>query len=1043
MIASVVPLKLRARWSRLLGVVCVAATFVALSVAACSVPEFEFPEPPQQGFAGDGSVIIDHCVNGLLEAELGESDFDCGGGCAPCSLGQHCQSVADCAEGLCNQGTCIAEGCMNSVQDGVETDVDCGGGVCLPCITGQACGLEVDCDSGVCVDALCLAAACDDQVKNGKETGPDCGGGCPGCQVDQPCVSADDCISLECSGNVCGPECPDGFANCDKKNDNACEINTRTDVLNCGSCGNACALPHAAAECSAGECHIAADGCEAGFADCNGLPEDGCEINLAQDKLNCGACNKVCPELNGSPFCDASLCQITCTKGFDDCDNSRDNGCEKDVSKDVNNCGKCGEKCVPTSGGTSYCKDDSCGETVCPAGFGDCNGEPGDGPKGDGCEVDLRIDAKNCNSCGNLCVVNNGTPSCNNRVCQIKSCDTGYDDCSGGYADGCETDIKLSTSHCGGCGQACTIANGTPKCDAGDCAINNCSGTFRDCNSSPGDGCEINIATDSKHCGGCVAPAGSDCSTKYAHASSSCSMTACQTPSCDPNYGDCTGGLTDGCETDTTSTPAHCGGCGKACQNGPAAHVSGASGNLCVSSQCDPQCVGAYDTCDGDKYNGCEADTDAEEANCGGCGISCSSAPAAHVDSNECVAGDCDPQCTGSYGDCDASRTNGCETNTATSNSNCGGCGAAFACKQPADSTAHVSSNNCSGSACGPVCSGLWDDCDSSRFNGCEQDVSSDEQNCGACGTACETLNAAGGSTCTTGVCKPNCDSGWGACSTPEVGCNTALFTPQHCRTCAEVCSGSTPFCDASAGCTHFRDIEVAPVGSGVRNIWGWNGSDGNAELTASHTVSWKKGENRMILIGVATTDNFREPYSVTYDQKPLTLAASSVDGTGQSWAGVYYILDANLPNAAGAVSDVTVKFENGQEWGHGGFDLVELRNAQQAVPFASGALSGPNCGGSTSRSATVTFTSPGGDTTKYDKSLVYGVLAARGASSATMSSAQNLLETWNGYYPSPDKLVGAAARIIDNDSRTITWTVGTCYNSATLAVAVQRLTGP
>lgn len=1036
MVPSNSPLKLAARLPRWLGRACVGSIFAALAVAACSVPDFQFPDEPQQGFAGDGSVIIDHCVNGLLDQELGESDFDCGGGCSPCGVGQHCGDVADCAADLlCHEQTCIAAGCMNEVQDGSETDVNCGGLECNPCISGQACAVEQDCDSGVCLDAVCQAPACDDQVKNGKETDRDCGGGdCPGCGVDQPCLGSVDCVSLECNDGVCGPECPDGFANCDQQNDNACEINVRIDAQNCGSCGNVCALPHAAAECSAGECRIQTDGCDEGFADCNGLPEDGCEVDLSQDKLNCGACTKVCPELNGAPFCAAGMCEITCSKGFDDCDNNRDNGCEKEVSRDVNNCGECNNKCTPQSGGTAYCKDDTCGETICPAGFGDCNGLPEDG-----CEVDLRTDEDNCNSCGNICLANNASTACVNRVCQIDECEAGFANCTGGYADGCETNTNTSTAHCGGCGDACTVANGVAKCDAGACAINTCSGTYRDCNSSTGDGCEVNIATDDEHCGGCVAPAGSNCTTKYANATSDCAMSACQTPTCNANYGDCTGGLADGCETDTRTTRTHCGGCGKVCENGAGAHVDS---NECSNSLCQPDCAAGYDNCDGDRFDGCEASLEDDEANCGGCNTVCVSTTAAHVDSNECVGGVCSPDCAGTYGDCDSSRPNGCETNTATTENHCGGCGAAFVCKQPADATAHVSSNDCNGSECQPVCSGLWDDCDGNGFNGCEHNVSNDEDNCGACDEACGTQNASA-TTCTSGNCVPSCNTGWGACSSPELGCTTPLGTAQHCRNCAESCSGSTPFCEPT-GCAHYRDIVVAP--SGVRFIRGWNGSDGASEISLEHTITYAKGNNRMVLISVVSSDPFGEPESVTYDDQPLTRAAFAVDGSANSWAGIYYILDANLPDNAGEKSNAVVKFWNGAQWGMGGFDLIELKNATQAAPFASGTGSavGGNCGGATQRAVTVTYTSPGGEPTKYNNSLVYAVLSARGALSATLSMAAGQTETWNAFTTgAPQDHLGAAVRIFDNDTRTFTWSVPSCYNSAGVGVAVQRLTGP
>jgi hypothetical protein len=1053
MIASSVALKAKTRVQRWLGTICFGSIWVGLAASACSVPDFEFPADtmPVAGSSGSsnngtsgsepgtsGSGSVDHCTNGLLDEELGESDFDCGGGCNPCDVGQHCGDVADCLEGLCHEGTCIAAGCVNDIQDDTETDVDCGGGGCSQCITGQGCGQETDCESGVCVEAKCLAPACDDQVKNGKETALDCGGGCAPCAVDQPCVSPDDCISAECTESVCGPECPDGFANCDKKNENLCEINTRTDATNCGECGTVCDLPHANAECSAGTCQITTDGCDEGYADCNGLPEDGCEVNLEQDKLNCGVCNKVCPEINGAPFCAAGLCEITCTKGFDDCDDKRDNGCEKDVSKDVNNCGECAKKCTAQSGGTVYCKDDTCGETICPTGFGDCNGLPDDG-----CEVDLRVDANNCNTCGNLCLAANGTASCNNRVCQIAKCDTGYANCVGGYDDGCETNTGTDTAHCGGCNKPCSVSNGTAKCDAGACAINNCTGTFRDCDSSPTNGCEINIATSTQNCGGCGA-AGQNCGTKYANATSTCSMSACTTPTCLTGYGDCTGGTGDGCETNTTSSPAHCGGCNMACSTNAGAHVSS---NSCVSSQCDPKCSGTYATCDNNKFNGCEANKDDDENNCGGCGIVCNATSSAHVSSNECLGSNCDPVCSGTYGDCDSSRTNGCETNTSNSNSHCGACG--NACSTAA--AAHVSSNSCSGSNCNPVCSGLYRDCDASRENGCETSVGGDTNNCGGCDVVCGTQHASA-TGCSSGTCNPVCDSGWAKCSNPEQGCTTPLGTLTDCSKCGESCSGSTPFCNPT-GCVAYRDIVV--VNSGAANvgtntiqhaIGGWNGSGGSpSELTVNHTLATAKSggaNNRMIIVGIAATDNFLDHGAplhtdnivVTYNGTTMSNVVEQTDSSRQSYAGIYYLLDANLPNNTGSTSyPVKVQFEPFNQWGHGGIDIVELKNTMQTAPLASGGSQAGNCSGSLSRSVSVTFSQTG--------SFAYGVLSARAGTSLTLTTP-SITQTWNQKVTAnpADFAAGAAYAWPVDSSRTFSWDVPTCYNSASAAVVIKRL---
>jgi hypothetical protein len=40
--------------------------------------------------------------------------------------------------------------CADSVQDGTETDVDCGGGACPTCATGKKCNVGTDCTSAVC-----------------------------------------------------------------------------------------------------------------------------------------------------------------------------------------------------------------------------------------------------------------------------------------------------------------------------------------------------------------------------------------------------------------------------------------------------------------------------------------------------------------------------------------------------------------------------------------------------------------------------------------------------------------------------------------------------------------------------------------------------------------------------------------------------------------------------------------------------------------------------------------------------------------------------
>jgi hypothetical protein len=95
--------------------------------------------------------------------------------------------------------------CADKQQDGLETDVDCGGPTCARCPNFDKCLVGSDCQSGVCQNSRCAAPACNDGVKNGLETDTDCGGpSCPACNTGQQCFSNSDCISGVCKNQICG-----------------------------------------------------------------------------------------------------------------------------------------------------------------------------------------------------------------------------------------------------------------------------------------------------------------------------------------------------------------------------------------------------------------------------------------------------------------------------------------------------------------------------------------------------------------------------------------------------------------------------------------------------------------------------------------------------------------------------------------------------------------------------------------------------------------------------------------------------------------------
>lgn len=171
-----------------------------------------------------------------------ESDVDCGGECDACAAGQTCFESADCLDGSCSpEGVCVTENCTDNVLNNEETDTDCGGPNCARCTEGKACDRSVDCESLVCdtTTKLCLAGGCNDFVQNGTESDIDCGGDtCEGCDPGGLCTTGDDCVSAVCSdqGTCVSGSCTDEVQN-----------GTETDV-DCG--GGDCAICDVGAACA-------------------------------------------------------------------------------------------------------------------------------------------------------------------------------------------------------------------------------------------------------------------------------------------------------------------------------------------------------------------------------------------------------------------------------------------------------------------------------------------------------------------------------------------------------------------------------------------------------------------------------------------------------------------------------------------------------------------------------------------------------------------------------------------------------------------------
>jgi hypothetical protein len=87
--------------------------------------------------------------------------------------------------------------------------------------------------------------------------------------------------------------CPGGLSRCGS----GC-IDTHADIFNCGGCGKVCpAVPGADRTCAGSTCgFVCTHSYGQTFSDCNGVAADGCEVNLASDRSNCGTCGNTCAE---------------------------------------------------------------------------------------------------------------------------------------------------------------------------------------------------------------------------------------------------------------------------------------------------------------------------------------------------------------------------------------------------------------------------------------------------------------------------------------------------------------------------------------------------------------------------------------------------------------------------------------------------------------------------------------------------------------------------------------------------------------------------
>jgi hypothetical protein len=135
-----------------------------------------------------------------------ETDVDCGGSCgATCDKGETCSASIDCLSNYCQGNVCLSPSCEDTVRNGGETDVDCGGSACDACSMGKACQQNSDCTTNFCnpLTNLCEVSSCTDGSKGGNETDMDCGGNCKACKSGEKCNVNADCMSDLCQFGLC------------------------------------------------------------------------------------------------------------------------------------------------------------------------------------------------------------------------------------------------------------------------------------------------------------------------------------------------------------------------------------------------------------------------------------------------------------------------------------------------------------------------------------------------------------------------------------------------------------------------------------------------------------------------------------------------------------------------------------------------------------------------------------------------------------------------------------------------------------------------
>jgi hypothetical protein len=782
----------------------------------------------------NGMCMIDQCKLGYLDCDSNTNNGcetlstdplncgSCGRSCihsygvknSTCSTTDLSCNIQSCNDGLGN--------CDGNSINGCETSLLWDSSNCGKC--GTLCSSSQVCFNGQCKEQTCTVSNkvdCDGSgkclVTLGTETN------CRYCN--------DSCLTNHVYSALCQPtnggckisQCESGWTDCDSITSNGCEVRTHTSINNCGQCGNQCNFKNAISQCVLGTCKIG--DCLQGFLNCDGEDSNGCEAIV--DKTRCGSCTKFCSFQNANAECFNNTCSLSsCKPNFGDCNSQASDGCETSLLTSMSHCGQCGKTCsLPNA--QSTCNNGNCMIDQCNQGWTNPNNIDSDG-----CELQINTDT-DCSSKGDNCLTKfpNAQGQCSNGQCQLTKCNSNWGNCDTLTTNGCESNLLTSALSCGKCNTPCSLANANSQCQEGVCSILSCVTGWGNCDGIDSNGCERQLGTIND-CNSC------NNACNFPNAVSKCTQTStttykCEIKTCQIGYQDCNPFVNNGCETNVLTDASNCGTCGAQCGLLFPNQISSCSNGVCKTIDCPAGYILQNDICVCNDCScgsiiSCTLPENAESASCSisgqcqyacktgytwrnnkceciscSCGIPDSCPIVANSDSSICVSGSCQPKCKSGFSlvngvcicsSCPCSDPNYIRVDGICQCNSCA-CGSSTSCSlpQPGGSTAFCQSGSCS-FTCKPgyIVSGSTcqcNDCSCGSSSNCQLTTGASTMGClSTDSNSCVATSCQSGYTLINGVCI--CKS----CS-----CGSPSNCPVPANSLNIFCTGSTCSFDCRA----------------------------------------------------------------------------------------------------------------------------------------------------------------------------------------------------------------------------------------------------